>query len=203
MLGNAKVQASSNRRPWPLLSTPQQWPAGGDACDAPEQQQRLTYPLPLAPLHNAAMASHRPLDWASTSNLTLPPCLWSLLITPQQRPGGGDAYDVPEQQQRVTPPLAPEPSYPCSNGQEAVTPVTRLSSSKNNFERNTVDHFDLTLPNVGVMKRIRIGHDNSGLGADWHLNMVRMHMRLGGASMCMTHLSSHEMGDGGTAVTLR
>ena len=53
--------------------------------------------------------------------------------------------------------------------------MTRLSSSKNNFERNTVDHFDLTLPNVGVMKRIRIGHDNSGLGADWHLNMVRMH----------------------------
>ena len=53
-----------------------------------------------------------------------------------------------------------------------ATPVTKLNSSKNDFERNSVDVFNLTLPNVGEMKRIRIGHDNWGLGADWHLKMV-------------------------------
>ena len=50
--------------------------------------------------------------------------------------------------------------------------MTKLNSSKNDFERNNVDVFNLTLPNVGEMKRIRIGHDNWGLGADWHLKLV-------------------------------
>lgn len=36
-----------------------------------------------------------------------------------------------------------------------------------------VDVFTLTLPNVGELQRILIGHDNSCVGADWHLNMVR------------------------------
>jgi hypothetical protein len=34
--------------------------------------------------------------------------------------------------------------------------------------------FNLTLPNIGELKRILIGHDNNGVGADWHLNMVCM-----------------------------
>lgn len=38
--------------------------------------------------------------------------------------------------------------------------------------RLQVDVFSLTLPNIGELKRIVIGHDNSGVGADWHLNMV-------------------------------
>jgi hypothetical protein len=52
--------------------------------------------------------------------------------------------------------------------------VQKLNSSKNDFERNAVDHFNVTLTNVGVMKSIRIGHDNFGMGADWHLKMVEV-----------------------------
>ena len=59
------------------------------------------------------------------------------------------------------------------DGKQMSTSVTKLNSSKNDFERNCVDVFNLTLTNVGVMKRIRIGHDNWGMGADWHLKLVR------------------------------
>ena len=50
--------------------------------------------------------------------------------------------------------------------------MTKLNSSKNDFERNSVDVFTLTLTNVGEMQRVRIGHDNWGMGADWHLKLV-------------------------------
>lgn len=63
---------------------------------------------------------------------------------------------------------------PCflRDGKQMSTPLTKLNSSKNDFERNSVDVFNLTLPNVGEMKRVRIGHDNWGMGADWHLKLV-------------------------------
>lgn len=48
-----------------------------------------------------------------------------------------------------------------------------LNSSKNDFERGSVDVFNVTATNVGEIKRILIGHDNSGAGASWHLNTVR------------------------------
>ncbi|GFR41097.1 hypothetical protein Agub_g1741 [Astrephomene gubernaculifera] len=59
------------------------------------------------------------------------------------------------------------------DGQPTTTGRATLNNSKNNFERAAVDVFSLAnLPNVGVIKRIVIGHDNSGPGAAWHLNKV-------------------------------
>lgn len=48
----------------------------------------------------------------------------------------------------------------------------KLNNSKNNFERGQTDVFNLTLPNLGEVKRIVIGHDNNGVGSAWHLNAV-------------------------------
>jgi hypothetical protein len=61
------------------------------------------------------------------------------------------------------------------DGQPAATGRVPLNNSKNNFERAAVDVFSFpSLPNVGVIKRILIGHDNSGAGSAWHLNKVRL-----------------------------
>eukprot|EP00445_Apocalathium_hangoei_P074886 CAMPEP_0204152272 /NCGR_PEP_ID=MMETSP0361-20130328/26871_1 /ASSEMBLY_ACC=CAM_ASM_000343 /TAXON_ID=268821 /ORGANISM="Scrippsiella Hangoei, Strain SHTV-5" /LENGTH=496 /DNA_ID=CAMNT_0051107203 /DNA_START=34 /DNA_END=1521 /DNA_ORIENTATION=+ len=40
------------------------------------------------------------------------------------------------------------------------------------FERNKVDEFTITGPWIGDVVGIKIGHDNSGLGADWHCEKV-------------------------------
>lgn len=50
--------------------------------------------------------------------------------------------------------------------------------TQNNFERAATDVFSFSAPNCGTMKRIVIGHDNSGPGAAWHLNKVRAPWRL-------------------------
>lgn len=66
-------------------------------------------------------------------------------------------------------PLVP----PARDGVAKDTGRSALNTSKNDFERGATDVFSLTLPNVGVMKRILIGHDDFGAGAAWHLQMVR------------------------------
>ena len=38
-----------------------------------------------------------------------------------------------------------------------------LDTPSNNFERGKEDRFTVTAPGLGALKRIRIGHDNSGL----------------------------------------
>lgn len=56
---------------------------------------------------------------------------------------------------------------PTSSGRQA------LDNSKNNFERGQVDVFTLSLPNLGAIKKLLIGHDDFGAGADWHLAEVK------------------------------
>ena len=64
---------------------------------------------------------------------------------------------------------------PTRDGQPVSTSRVTLNNSKNNFERAEVDVFSFpALVNVGEMKRILIGHDNSGAGAAWHLNKVTL-----------------------------
>lgn len=43
---------------------------------------------------------------------------------------------------------------------------------RNDFERANTDVFMFEDKNVGSLKKIRIGHDGSGLGAGWHLQRV-------------------------------
>ncbi|XP_076450682.1 LOW QUALITY PROTEIN: lipoxygenase homology domain-containing protein 1-like [Babylonia areolata] len=47
-------------------------------------------------------------------------------------------------------------------------------NNKNKFERNQMDEFILETVKIGELKKIRIGHDNAGGGAAWHLNNVEI-----------------------------
>jgi hypothetical protein len=47
-----------------------------------------------------------------------------------------------------------------------------LEKPGNNFERNQTDDFGLELVDLGEIKKIRIGHDNKGVGASWFLDKV-------------------------------
>ncbi|SEG97730.1 PLAT/LH2 domain-containing protein [Nonomuraea solani] len=49
---------------------------------------------------------------------------------------------------------------------------TDLDNSEDNFERNAVDHFTLTMSSVGEVMSIEIGHDNTGNKPGWFLNRV-------------------------------
>ena len=45
-------------------------------------------------------------------------------------------------------------------------------TNKNKFEQGKIDYFEITGVDVGEIEKLRIGHDNSGLGAAWHLKEV-------------------------------
>ncbi len=42
------------------------------------------------------------------------------------------------------------------------------------FETGNVDEFRINSRNIGSLKRIRIGHDNSGFAAGWNLEKVEI-----------------------------
>jgi lipoxygenase homology domain-containing protein 1 len=48
----------------------------------------------------------------------------------------------------------------------------KLDDEKNNFERGHKDEFCIECPSVGELKKIRIGHNNKGVGAGWFLSKV-------------------------------
>lgn len=56
-------------------------------------------------------------------------------------------------------------------GNEA-SPELKLESGSDDFERGAVNVFTCPSPPVGDIQRIRIGHDNSGVGAGWFLEKV-------------------------------
>jgi hypothetical protein len=47
-----------------------------------------------------------------------------------------------------------------------------LESGQDDFERDQSDEFILEIPDIGKLKSIRIGHDNSGPGPGWKLDHV-------------------------------
>ena len=57
-------------------------------------------------------------------------------------------------------------------GDKGAVGETRLDNAHNNFERNVKDTFDVTASNVGDLQRVVIRHDNSGIGAAWHLDQA-------------------------------
>ncbi|KAK9824333.1 hypothetical protein WJX72_009517 [[Myrmecia] bisecta] len=56
-------------------------------------------------------------------------------------------------------------------GSEANSGEVQLENSSHNFERGRSDEFEVAAL-IGDLQYIRIGHDNSGLGAAWHLQEV-------------------------------
>ncbi|KAM9810394.1 lipoxygenase homology domain-containing protein 1-like [Neosynchiropus ocellatus] len=57
-------------------------------------------------------------------------------------------------------------------GDKGKTEVIRIESRSNNFERDTTEIFKVLAKDVGKVFKIRIGHDNSGIGAGWFLESV-------------------------------
>lgn len=45
-------------------------------------------------------------------------------------------------------------------------------ANQGNFDRGAIDHFKIDVDDVGLLRKIRIGHDNKGIGAGWHLDKV-------------------------------
>ena len=51
----------------------------------------------------------------------------------------------------------------------------KLETSKNNkdkFERGKTDIFEIKEADIGELRKIKIGHDGSGVGSGWHLEKV-------------------------------
>ncbi|PIK54821.1 putative lipoxygenase-likey domain-containing protein 1-like [Apostichopus japonicus] len=78
-------------------------------------------------------------------------------------------------------------------GREVLTSQTSLCQTKKErkekFERNAVDKFVVELEDVGEMiEKVRIGHDNAGFGAAWHLNKVEVRKLLDGNKGSRTYV---------------
>ncbi|MEW5311146.1 MAG: hypothetical protein WDW38_002885 [Sanguina aurantia] len=50
--------------------------------------------------------------------------------------------------------------------------VLRLDNPKNNFETGDTDVFHVKAPDCGKLQRLRLWHDNKGLGAAWHCEII-------------------------------
>ncbi|KAM9858421.1 lipoxygenase homology domain-containing protein 1 [Aulostomus maculatus] len=57
-------------------------------------------------------------------------------------------------------------------GDKGKTEVILLKSRSNNFERDSADLFKIEAKDVGKIFKIRIGHDNTGIGSGWFLEKV-------------------------------
>ena len=53
------------------------------------------------------------------------------------------------------------------------TDEIRLENKGDNFEAGEVDKMKVEMDKIGTPYKIRIGHDNSGAFAGWHLDKVR------------------------------
>eukprot|EP01091_Cochliopodium_minus_P013222 TRINITY_DN4207_c0_g1_i1.p1 TRINITY_DN4207_c0_g1~~TRINITY_DN4207_c0_g1_i1.p1 ORF type:complete len:135 (+),score=46.21 TRINITY_DN4207_c0_g1_i1:47-451(+) len=57
-------------------------------------------------------------------------------------------------------------------GEAGKTGVHKLDSSGNCFERGQTDEFSIECVDIGEIKRISSGHENSGLGGAWFREIV-------------------------------
>jgi hypothetical protein len=59
-------------------------------------------------------------------------------------------------------------------GDRGAIGANRLESGRNNFERNARDVFVVKGTDIGDVQKVTIWHDNSGVGAAWHLASVEV-----------------------------
>ena len=63
--------------------------------------------------------------------------------------------------------------YGKKDGKFTVSNKFTLDKKDNNFEQGKVDRFHRSM-DIGIPYKLRVGHDNSGLMAEWHLDRVRI-----------------------------
>ena len=69
------------------------------------------------------------------------------------------------------------------HGDGVTTEAFLLENSADNFERNKTDRFYIRGIDVGQWQSLEIWHDNSGLGAGWHLDYVKVKDEAAGVEM--------------------
>lgn len=57
-------------------------------------------------------------------------------------------------------------------GDSGTLALKNSSTNTNKFERNNTDEFEFSLLSLGLVKRVRIWHDDSTMSASWHLARV-------------------------------
>ena len=50
--------------------------------------------------------------------------------------------------------------------------LTNENNKRKLFEAGSIDEFVISCDDIGNIKKLRVGHDNSGLLSGWHLNKV-------------------------------
>ncbi|XP_064621724.1 lipoxygenase homology domain-containing protein 1-like isoform X2 [Lineus longissimus] len=63
-------------------------------------------------------------------------------------------------------------------GDEVSTGELFLEASKEHFEKGKTDTFRMPAKDTGMMKKLRIWHDNAGLAAGWYLEKVVLERRI-------------------------
>jgi hypothetical protein len=62
-----------------------------------------------------------------------------------------------------------------TNGDTGVRALKDSATNSNKFERGQDDVFNIEAVDLGKIERLKIWHDNAGMGAAWHLDRVEMH----------------------------
>ena len=62
-------------------------------------------------------------------------------------------------------------------GEKGKSDEFKLRNKTDNFERGKLDKFKVESEDIGILTKIRIGHDNSGFGAAWFLDKVKFYAR--------------------------
>ena len=62
--------------------------------------------------------------------------------------------------------------YMCLYGDKGKSDDVKLENKSNNFEQGDRDDFKIEVVDVGKPFKMRVWHDNSGMGPGWHLKKV-------------------------------
>nr|KAI8760088.1 lipoxygenase homology domain-containing protein 1-like [Biomphalaria glabrata] len=57
-------------------------------------------------------------------------------------------------------------------GKEGKTQEIQLRNKSDNFEEGEVDKFKIEAPDVGILQKVRIGHDGAGMMSGWYLEKM-------------------------------
>jgi PLAT/LH2 domain-containing protein len=65
--------------------------------------------------------------------------------------------------------------YTTMFGSNGTSGERELENYADNFENGKIDTFSVTMQDIGVIRRVRIRHDNTGSNPGWFLDGIRIH----------------------------
>ncbi len=64
----------------------------------------------------------------------------------------------------------------CLYGDKGKSDDVQLENKSDNFEKGDRDDFKIDVVDVGKPFKMRVWHDNNGMGPGWHLKQVRFRL---------------------------